>query len=187
MFKKVLKNFLSIKTLKNLPQKLLIIDPNPFLSNSSPDHSPELIFHIMKTRDQTSVLLSVYYLVTLHITEGTFLHVDQIGKKTVKSFHDTYCRHAIWQENYELFSKTFIYNLDTRTCTKLQSSSPLTYFLYMFIQNLKMWYRKGNLLWSIDNKPLEDWWFQIVYVCLRLSSWLLKRNKMVQNPSFIYI
>ena len=105
-------------------------------------------------------------------------------KKTVKSFHDTYCRHAIWQENYELFSKTFIYNLDTRACTKLQSSFPLTYFLYMFIQNLKMWYRKGNLLWSIDNKPLEDWWFQIVYVCLRLSSWLLKRKQNGSKSQF---
>ena len=57
------KNFkLSIKTLKNLPQKLLIIDPNPFISHSSPDHSPELIFHIMKSRNKTSVLLAVYVL-----------------------------------------------------------------------------------------------------------------------------
>jgi hypothetical protein len=50
---------LSIKTLKNGPQKLLIIGPDPFISQSSPDHSPGLIFHIMKSRDQTSVLLSV--------------------------------------------------------------------------------------------------------------------------------
>jgi hypothetical protein len=34
-------NFLSIKTLKNGPQKLLIIGPNPFISQSSPDHSPQ--------------------------------------------------------------------------------------------------------------------------------------------------
>ena len=33
--------------------------PRPFYSQSSPDHSPELIFHIMKSPDQTSVLLSV--------------------------------------------------------------------------------------------------------------------------------
>ena len=45
---------MSTKTLKNWPQKLLIIGPNPFISQSSPDHSPELIFHIMKSRDQTS-------------------------------------------------------------------------------------------------------------------------------------
>ena len=34
-------NFLSIKTLKNGPQKLLIIGPDPFISQSSPDHSPQ--------------------------------------------------------------------------------------------------------------------------------------------------
>jgi hypothetical protein len=43
--------------LKNWPQKLLIIGPNPFISQSSSEHSPspELIFHIMKS----PVLLSV--------------------------------------------------------------------------------------------------------------------------------
>ena len=34
-------NFLSIKTLKNGPQKLLIIGLNPFISQSSPEHSPQ--------------------------------------------------------------------------------------------------------------------------------------------------
>jgi hypothetical protein len=33
--------FLSIKTLKNGPQKLLIIGPDPFISQPSPDHSPQ--------------------------------------------------------------------------------------------------------------------------------------------------
>ena len=33
--------FLSIKTLKNGPQNLLIIGPDPFISQSSPDHSPQ--------------------------------------------------------------------------------------------------------------------------------------------------
>ena len=53
--------FLTPKSVKNLPQKLLIIVQNLFfLSPSQPTaHSPELIFHIMKSRDQTSVLLSV--------------------------------------------------------------------------------------------------------------------------------
>jgi hypothetical protein len=32
---------MSIKTLKNGPQKLLIIGPNPFISQSSPDHRPQ--------------------------------------------------------------------------------------------------------------------------------------------------
>jgi hypothetical protein len=39
--KQFLINFLSIKTLKNWPQKLLIISPDPFISQSSPDHSPQ--------------------------------------------------------------------------------------------------------------------------------------------------
>jgi hypothetical protein len=33
--------FFSIKTLKNRPKKLLIIGPNPYISQSSPDHSPQ--------------------------------------------------------------------------------------------------------------------------------------------------
>ena len=45
--------------MKNGPQKLLIIGPDPFISQSSPEHSPELIFHIMKSLNQTSVLLSM--------------------------------------------------------------------------------------------------------------------------------
>ena len=50
------KNFLTPKKWKNGPQKLLIIGPDPFISQSSPDHIPELIFHIMKSRDQTFVI-----------------------------------------------------------------------------------------------------------------------------------
>ena len=33
--------------------------PNPFFSQSSPAHSPESIFHIIKCREQAFVLLSV--------------------------------------------------------------------------------------------------------------------------------
>ena len=47
--------FLTLKKWKNGPEKLLIISPDPFISQSS----PELIFHIMKSLDQTSILLSV--------------------------------------------------------------------------------------------------------------------------------
>jgi hypothetical protein len=36
-----------------------LLGPDPFISQSSPDHSPQSIFHIKKSRDQTSVLLSV--------------------------------------------------------------------------------------------------------------------------------
>ena len=47
---------------KRLTKKLLIIGPDSFIPQSSPDHSPQprvVIFHIMKSLDQTSVLLSV--------------------------------------------------------------------------------------------------------------------------------
>jgi hypothetical protein len=45
------------------PQKLLIIGPTLFFHSPAQTtaHSPEWIFHIMKSRDQTSVLLSVEY------------------------------------------------------------------------------------------------------------------------------
>ena len=44
-----------------MPQQLLIIGPDPFIPQSSPDHSPQprIDFPYMKSRDQTSVLLSV--------------------------------------------------------------------------------------------------------------------------------
>ena len=44
-------NFLPIKTLKNGPQKLLTIGPTPFFHSPAQTtaHSPELIFHIMKS------------------------------------------------------------------------------------------------------------------------------------------
>ena len=55
---------LSIETLKNGPQKLLIIGTAPFISQSRPDHSPQSIigFSNYESRDQTSVLLSVWTL-----------------------------------------------------------------------------------------------------------------------------
>ena len=39
--KKILNFFLTPKKWKNGPQKLLIIGPDPFISQSSPDHSPQ--------------------------------------------------------------------------------------------------------------------------------------------------
>ena len=50
--------FLPTKSWKNGPQKLLIIGPNLF-SQSSPAHSPELIFHIINMSQDTSISLSV--------------------------------------------------------------------------------------------------------------------------------
>ena len=59
--KKNLNFFLTPKKGKNGPQKLLIIGPDPFFHRpaQATAHSPKLTFHIMKSRDQTSVLLSV--------------------------------------------------------------------------------------------------------------------------------
>jgi hypothetical protein len=50
-----------MKTLKDGPQKLLIIGPNLFFhSPAQPTaHSPDLIFHIMNMSQDTSVSLSV--------------------------------------------------------------------------------------------------------------------------------
>ena len=47
--------------MKKQPQKLLIISPDPLFHRPAQTtaHSPVLNFHIMKSRDQTSVLLSV--------------------------------------------------------------------------------------------------------------------------------
>ena len=65
------------KKWKNWPQKLLIIGPDPFISQSSPDHSPELIFQIMKSRDQTSVLWSMQSaLLIFRSSYGSDIHND---------------------------------------------------------------------------------------------------------------
>ena len=50
-----------MKTLKNAPQKLLIIGANLFFhSQAQPTaHSPKLIFHIINMSQDTSVSLSV--------------------------------------------------------------------------------------------------------------------------------
>ena len=57
------------KKRKNGPQKLLIIGPDPFIPQSSPGHSPQpkIDFYILKSRDQTSVLLSVLISITFFI------------------------------------------------------------------------------------------------------------------------
>ena len=61
--KKVLKkSFFAHEKLKKPPKKVAHNQPRPFYSTVQPRptaNSPKLIFHIMKSRDQTSVLLSV--------------------------------------------------------------------------------------------------------------------------------
>ena len=72
--KKIKLIFCPWKLKKNGPQKLLIIGPNLlFHSPAQPTaHNPELIFQIIKFREQASVLLSVQwgYLGTLTIFQS---------------------------------------------------------------------------------------------------------------------
>ena len=56
---------------------MLIIGPDPFF----PQSSPEMIFHIMESRDQTSVLLSVTEVAIMLI--GTKYWLFEVG--TLKS------------------------------------------------------------------------------------------------------
>jgi len=56
------KGFFAHEKLKKTPKKVAHNRPRPFYSTVQPRptaNSPKLIFHIMKSRDQTSVLLSV--------------------------------------------------------------------------------------------------------------------------------
>ena len=62
VFKKKLKYFFDPEKVKKRASKVAHNRPRPFYFTVQPRptaHSPELIFHIMKSRDQTSVLLSV--------------------------------------------------------------------------------------------------------------------------------
>ena len=60
--KKNFKKFLDPEKVKKRASKVAHNRPRPFFPTvqaQATAHSPELIFHIMKSRDQTSVLLSV--------------------------------------------------------------------------------------------------------------------------------
>ena len=62
VFKKILTFFFDPEKVKKWASKVAHNRPRPFYFTVQPRptaHSPELIFHIMKSRDQTSVLLSV--------------------------------------------------------------------------------------------------------------------------------
>ena len=54
-----------IVKISTVPKKLLRIGPDPFFHSPAQAtvHSPKLIFHVMKFRDQKSVLLSVNLLI----------------------------------------------------------------------------------------------------------------------------
>ena len=63
-FQKKNFNFFDPEIVKKRASKVAHNRPRPFYFTVQPRptaHSPELIFHIMKSRDQTSVLLSVNY------------------------------------------------------------------------------------------------------------------------------
>ena len=57
---------MSIKTLKNGPQKLLIIGPDPFISQSSPDHSPQpridFSYYEISGPDICSLICGIFYI-----------------------------------------------------------------------------------------------------------------------------
>ena len=60
VFSKIFLNFFDPKKVKNRASKAAHNQPGPFFPSVQPTaHIPKLIFHIMKSRDQTSVLLSV--------------------------------------------------------------------------------------------------------------------------------
>jgi hypothetical protein len=62
MKKNLKKKYFAHEKLKQPPKKLLIIGPNPFIPQPrATAHSPKMIFNTMKSRDPTSVLLSVVY------------------------------------------------------------------------------------------------------------------------------
>ena len=62
-----------MKTLKNKPKKLLIISPKLFFHSTGPaaQTSPELIFHIIKRSQDSSVSLSVSYMQVLFSFQET--------------------------------------------------------------------------------------------------------------------
>ena len=63
VFKKILKFFFNPEEVKKQSKKVAHNRPRPFYFTVQPRptaHSPKLILHIMKSRDQTSDLLSVW-------------------------------------------------------------------------------------------------------------------------------
>ena len=75
--------FLTPKKLKNGSQKLLIIGPDPFSHSpaQATAHSQKLFFHITKSRDQTSVLLSV----PVHLFDQVAIkHTDPCWRKSIQ-------------------------------------------------------------------------------------------------------
>ena len=72
-FQKNFKIFFDPEKVKKQALKVAHNRPRPFYFTVQPRptaHSPELIFHIMKSRDQTSVLLSVEQLTVFYCTSA---------------------------------------------------------------------------------------------------------------------
>ena len=82
-FQKILKLFFVHENFKNGPQKLLIIGPQTFFSQYCPaaKTSPELIFHIINMSQDSSVSLSVQFVVDLskHLAQVFTLCQFQMG------------------------------------------------------------------------------------------------------------
>jgi hypothetical protein len=98
--------FLPTKSWKNRPQKLLIIGPNLLFHSTA--HSPELIFHIIKCREQASVLFSVIMTIFIIISCQRFLpllHSMHGGRFSLKQSARQKQLCQIWTNAYHLSSQ----------------------------------------------------------------------------------
>ena len=93
---------------------LLIMGPDPFIPQSSQGHSPKLIFHIMKSRDQTSVLLSVTPILNQNLTLSQL--ISTVFQKNKKMFEKT-------KANYPII---FLRTVSPLGQISRQQASPLT-------------------------------------------------------------
>ena len=90
----VFKNFLPTKLLSKVAHNW----PKHFISQSSPAHSPELIFHIIKCREQASVLLSVLGSKGTHWMQHRNQH--QCQENTVWVSVQNKPKNRLWRKRY---------------------------------------------------------------------------------------
>ena len=95
---KLKKKFSTPKTWKDRPQKLVIIGPDPFISQSSPDHSPQpridFSYCEISGPDICSLICDTQYLL---ITKMTLLEsFDRTKEKKFKSFHTCFLDKIWW-------------------------------------------------------------------------------------------
>ena len=177
--KEKLDQFLSIKTLKNGPQKLLIIGPDPCFPQSSPGHSPELIFHFMKSRDQTSVLLSVRSTV---VRRHDSRKLDGLGLSVVKlqglvSIYKRKLRPQaiiVLQKKILNFLCQNIYEFATNLKQNLNKKKLLQ--MYLFTNHITLQVHKVlSPNGPLEQASLQEYWKNIFYMRPILKSWFLEK------------